>query len=83
VEKIEDDQLKHLVKISAVIFVEKASQKGIIIGKGAHFLKKIGIFARKELESLWGKKVYIDLRVKVLKNWSKDERALRRLGLTI
>ncbi len=82
VEEIEDNQEQQITKISATIFVEKPSQKGIIIGKDARFLKKIGILAREELESLWGKKVYIDLRVKVLKDWSRDERALRRLGIT-
>ncbi|MBW2163098.1 MAG: GTPase Era [Deltaproteobacteria bacterium] len=82
VEEIEDNQEQQITKISATIFVERPSQKGIIIGKDAHFLKKIGILAREELESLWGKKVYMDLRVKVLKDWSRDERALRRLGLT-
>jgi GTP-binding protein Era len=82
IEEIEDNKEQQIIKISAVIFVEKPSQKGIVIGKDAHFLKKIGILAREELESLWGKKVYMDLRVKVLKDWSRDERALRRLGLT-
>ncbi|MBW2350257.1 MAG: GTPase Era [Deltaproteobacteria bacterium] len=82
VEEIEDNPEQQITTISATIYVEKPSQKGIIIGKDAHFLKKIGILAREELESLWGKKVYIDLRVKVLKDWSRDERALRRLGLT-
>lgn len=82
VEEIEDNQEQQITKILATIFVERPSQKGIIIGKDAHFLKKIGILARVELESLWGKKVYMDLRVKVLKDWSRDKRALRRLGLT-
>jgi GTP-binding protein Era len=82
VEEIEDNQEQQITKITAVIFVEKPSQKGIIIGKDGRFIKKIGILAREELESLWGKKVYMDLRVKVLKDWSRDERALRRLGLT-
>ncbi|NOR05599.1 MAG: GTPase Era [Deltaproteobacteria bacterium] len=82
VEKIEDNQEQQITKISATIFVEKPSQKGIIIGKDGRFIKKIGILAREELESLWGKKVYMDLRVRVLKDWSRDDRALRRLGLT-
>ena len=82
VEEIEDDQEQQITKISATIFVEKQSQKGIIIGKDGRFIKKIGILAREELESLWGKKVYMDLRVRVLKDWSRDDRALRRLGLT-
>ncbi|MEA1990942.1 MAG: GTPase Era [Thermodesulfobacteriota bacterium] len=82
VEEIEDNQEQQITKIFATIFVEKPSQKGIIIGKDARFLKKIGILAREELESLWDKKVYIDLRVKLLKDWSRDESALRRLGIT-
>nr|HDN00556.1 GTPase Era [Deltaproteobacteria bacterium] len=82
VEEIDDSQEKKIIKISATIFVERPSQKGIIIGKNARFLKKIGILAREELESLWGKKVYMDLRVKILKDWSRDDRSLRRLGLT-
>ncbi len=82
VENIEDNQEQQITKISATIFVERPSQKGIIIGKDGFFIKKIGILAREELESLWGKKVYMDLRVKVLKDWSRDESALRRLGIT-
>ncbi|PXF58292.1 MAG: GTPase Era [Deltaproteobacteria bacterium] len=82
VEEIEDNQEQQITKISATIFVEKQSQKGIIVGKDGRFIKKIGIFAREELESFWGKKVHIDLRVRVLKDWSRDDRALRRLGLT-
>jgi GTP-binding protein Era len=81
VENIEDNQEQQITKISATVFVEKPSQKGIIIGKDGSFIKKIGILAREELESLWGKKVYMDLRVKVLKDWSRDESALRRLGI--
>ncbi len=82
VENIEDNQEQQITKISATVFVEKPSQKGIIIGKDGRFIKKIGILAREELESLWGKKVYMDIRVKVLKDWSRDESALRRLGIT-
>jgi GTP-binding protein Era len=81
VENIEDNKEQQITKISATVFVEKPSQKGIIIGKDGSFIKKIGILAREELESLWGKKVYMDLRVKVLKDWSRDESALRRLGI--
>lgn len=81
VENIEDNQEQQITKISSTIFVERPSQKGIIIGKDGRFIKKIGILAREELESLWGKKVYMDLRVKVLKDWSRDESALRRLGI--
>jgi GTPase len=82
VENIEDNKEQQITKISATVFVEKPSQKGIIIGKDGRFIKKIGILAREELESLWGEKIYMDLRVKVLKDWSRDESALCRLGIT-
>jgi GTP-binding protein Era len=82
VENIEDNKEQQITKISATVFVEKPSQKGIIIGKDGSFIKKIGILAREELESLWGEKIYMDLRVKVLKDWSRDESALCRLGIT-
>lgn len=67
--------------IRATIFVEKESQKGILLGLGGRMMKRIGQEARKELEIFLGGKVYLDLWVKVLKNWRKDENALRRLGL--
>ncbi len=82
VEEIKEVPDKDLIKIRATIFVERSSQKGILIGKGGSFLKKIGRMAREELEHLWDKKVYLELWVKVLKDWSKDEKALRRLGLS-
>ncbi len=80
VEEMEEDN--KIVKIRAVIYVERPSQKGIIIGKQGKFIKKVGTYARMDLEHLWGKKVFLDLWVKVLKDWSKDEKQLRRLGLT-
>ncbi len=83
VEKIEEDSGQQLIEIVAIIYVERPSQKGIIIGRGGHFIKKIGTLARQELEALWGQKIYLDIRVKVLKEWSKDRKALRRLGLLI
>jgi GTP-binding protein Era len=67
--------------IRATIFVEKESQKGILLGAGGRMMKRIGRQAREELEFFVGGKVYLDLWVKVLKNWRKDENALRRLGL--
>ncbi len=78
VEEIHDDDDK--VSIRAYIYVERPSQKGIIIGKGGKFIKKIGTLARQDLEKIFKKKVFLDLWVKVLKDWSKDEKALRRLG---
>jgi GTP-binding protein Era len=60
--------------------VERDSQKGIVIGKGGETLKSIGTRARQEMELLLGTKVYLDLRVKVLKEWQRDPKALDRLG---
>lgn len=78
------DELEHrsdeLAAIRATIFVEKESQKGIVIGQGGQMLKKIGTMARMEIERWLGKHVYLELWVKVAKNWRKDENALRRFG---
>jgi len=78
--KIEDAPRKNLVSIGATIHVESDSQKGIFIGRGGGMIRKIGSAARLELESLFETKVYLDLTVRLEKNWSKDTRALRRLG---
>ena len=69
--------------IAATIFVERASQKGIVIGRGGEMLKRIGTAARKEIEEMSGRKVFLELRVKVLKDWRKDENAMRRFGYKI
>jgi GTP-binding protein Era len=69
-----------LTYIGANIFVERESQKGIIIGKRGAMLRKIGAAARPQIERLTGTKVYLDLWVKVSEGWRKDERQLRRLG---
>lgn len=66
--------------IAATLFVERDSQKGIVIGQGGERLKKIGIDARQKIEELLGRKVYLRLRVKVRKNWRNDEAALRLFG---
>jgi GTP-binding protein Era len=70
----------HGAYIAATLFVERDSQKGIIIGQGGNMLKKIGIAARKEIEAMSGRKVYLQLRVKVRKNWRNDEAALKLFG---
>ena len=80
VEEFYEDPEKDLIHIQATVYVEKDSQKGIIIGKGGQMLKKIGTLAREELEFLLGKKVHLQLWVKVLKGWRKEEKLLRRLG---
>ena len=74
------DRSEDLSYISATIFVEKDSQKGIVIGKDGAMLKKIGQAARRELEILFGRKIYLELWVKVRRRWRKDEEELRRLG---
>jgi len=69
-----------LTYIHAVIYVERESHKGILIGKGGRMLKTISQQAREEIEGLLGTRVYLELWVKVMKNWRRDENALRRLG---
>ena len=80
VEHLEELSKKHLVSISARIHVESESQKGILIGQGGKMIKKIGQAAREDLENFFGNRVFVELLVKVDKNWSKDPRTLRRLG---
>jgi GTP-binding protein Era len=69
-----------LTYISANIFVERDTQKGIILGRGGSMIRRIGADARREIEDLLGTKVYLELWVKVKKKWRKDEQELRRLG---
>lgn len=69
-----------LLDIHAVVFVERDSQKAIVIGKGGSRLKDVGTTARRGIEALLGVPVYLDLHVKVAKDWQRDPRQLRRLG---
>ncbi len=69
-----------LTRVHANLIVERDSQKGIVIGKGGETLKAIGSRAREEMELVLGTKVFLDLRVKVLKEWQRDPKALQRLG---
>lgn len=71
-----------LVEISATIYVERDSQKGIVIGKGGTTIKAVGTEAREEIEALFGVRVFLDLRVKVEKDWQRRAYALERLGFT-
>ena len=64
------------------IFVERESQKGIVIGKGGEKLKEIGIRRALDLETFLGRKIYLELHVKVKKGWRDDEETLRALGLS-
>jgi GTPase len=75
-----DPERADLLVIRANLFVERASQKPIVLGKGGSVLRDIGTRARAELEALFGAQVYLDLRVKVAKEWQRDPRQLSRLG---
>ena len=69
-----------VTEIYATVFVERESQKGIVIGKGGEMLKRIGTRAREDLEWILGTKVFLKLQVKVAKDWQRDPRGLERLG---
>jgi len=69
-----------LIDVRAILYVERDSQKGIVIGKGGARLKEVGTVARVQIEKLLGTKVYLDLRVKIAKNWQRDPKQLGRLG---
>jgi GTP-binding protein Era len=66
--------------LRAVLFVERESQKAIVIGRGGGMVRQIGTLARRRIEEMSGREVYLDLRVKVLKGWRQSEAALRQLG---
>lgn len=74
------DETNALVKINALIWVERDTQKSIVIGHKGSVLKAVGQQAREDLENLLGKKVYVELWVKVKKGWSNNEKALQSLG---
>lgn len=80
IERMEKVPKKKLISISALIHVESDSQKAILIGHQGGKIKAIGRSSRLELERMFGTRIYLDLMVRVEKNWSKDSRALRRLG---
>lgn len=78
VEQFKEDN--KLIRINAVIFVERDSQKGIIIGQGGKMLKKIGMEARKDIEAFFEKKVFLELFVKVEKDWRNKDKKLKEFG---
>jgi GTP-binding protein Era len=80
VEAYKEDDKANRVVIEASIHVEKPSQKAIIIGRGAQQLKRIGTAARQDIEAMTGRKAFLNLFVRVQKNWTKDPRALNRFG---
>jgi GTP-binding protein Era len=71
---------KPLLDISASLYVERSSQKGIVIGHKGARLRNVGTVARQQIESLLGTPVYLDLRVKIAKDWQRDPKQLRKLG---
>jgi len=81
--EIETEEFKEeekLIKIRSVIMVERDTQKGIIIGHKGAALKRVGTEARKDLEKFFGKKIFLDLYVKVNKNWRSSNSQLKRFG---
>lgn len=78
ITSFKDDE--DILRISAEIYVERDSQKGIIIGKGGSALKKVGTEARRDLEAFFGKKVFLETRVKVADNWRKEKNRLKQFG---
>ncbi len=80
VEELTERERPETLYIRASIFVERDSQKSIVIGKGGTMLKRIGTAARRDLERFFGIKVYLELRVQVRANWRKDAKALREFG---
>ncbi len=81
IELFKEDEAKNLIRISATINVEKDSQKAIIIGKRGAMLKNIGTQARMEMEQLFGAKVYLELFVRVKKDWTSSDKMLQEFGL--
>lgn len=77
VESIEEKLEQNMLVIEAVIYVERPSQKGIVIGREGRMIKEIGTAARTELEHMFGKKIYLDLRVKVKEDWREKSAAIR------
>jgi len=82
IDSFKEDEGKNLIRIAATIHVAKDSQKGIIIGKKGAMLKEIGTRARLEMEKFFATKVFLELFVRVAKDWTNDPRMLREFGYT-
>jgi GTP-binding protein Era len=78
IESFKDEEA--ILRIRATVYVERDSQKGIIIGKNGSTLKKVGTEARKDLENFFGKKVFLETHVKVAENWRKQKQKLKQFG---
>ncbi len=79
-EMVPHEGRKDMLDVHAILYVERSSQKGIIIGKGGARLKEVGTAARRQIEALLGTKVFLELHVKVAKDWQRDPKQLRKLG---
>jgi GTP-binding protein Era len=79
-EMIPHEGRDDMLDVHATVYVERQSQKGIVIGKGGERLRAVGTAARRQIEALLGTKVYLDLHVTVAKDWQRDPRQLRKLG---
>ncbi len=80
VDSFKEDEEKNRIRIAATITVEKDSQKGILIGKGGRMLKEIGMKSRLEMERFFAAKIFLELFVRVRKDWTKDPRWLKEFG---
>jgi len=80
IDEMREDETSEVLNIHATVFVERASQKSIVIGKDGRMMKRIGQLARADIERLLSRHVYLDLWVKVHEKWKKDPRALREMG---
>jgi len=81
VDEFNEEERERLLRLFCTIFVETESQKPIVIGRGGEMIKKIGTEARQDLESFFGTRVFLDLRVKVNPQWRDNDRALDEIGL--
>ncbi len=82
IDTFREDEEKNLIRIQATIIVERDSQKGIIIGKKGAMLKEIGTRARRDMERFFAAKIFLELFVRVQKDWTRDIKMLRELGYT-
>ncbi|WP_232662938.1 GTPase Era [Pseudonocardia sp. TRM90224] len=79
-EMVPREDKPELLDVRAIVYVERSSQKGIVIGKGGERLRQVGTDSRQQIEKLLGTRVYLDLHVKIAKDWQRDPRQLRKLG---
>jgi GTP-binding protein Era len=81
VDQFDEEERERLLRLYCTIFVETESQKPIVIGRGGEMIKRIGTEARLDLETFFGTRVFLDLRVKVNPQWRDDDRALNEIGI--